>query len=76
MAMHDALPGTGIDEVYNEIRQLFKSDFGSIKESIVYCLLHLVSHFCNGDGQDFVVFNSLTWKVKNWVECVLEFDRG
>lgn len=76
MAMHDALPGTGIDEVYNEIRQLFKSDFGPIKESIVYCLLHLVSHFYNGDDRDLVVFNSLTWKVKNWVECVLEFDRG
>src|ERR671918_77613 len=77
MAMHDALPGTGIDEVYDEIRQIFKTDFGPIKESISYCLLHLISQFYNGSGDlDVVVFNSLTWKVKNWVECVLEFDQG
>jgi alpha-mannosidase len=77
MAMHDALPGTGIDEVYDEIRQILKSDFGPIKESIKYCLLHLISQFYNGDSYlDLAVFNSLTWKVKNWVECVLEFDQG
>ena len=78
MAMHDALPGTGIDEVYDEIRQIFKTDFGPIKESISYCLLHLISQFYNGSSGDLdlVVFNSLTWKVKNWVECVLEFEQG
>jgi alpha-mannosidase len=77
MAMHDALPGTGIDEVYDEIRQILKSDFGPIKESIKYCLLHLISQFYNGDSYlELAVFNSLTWKVKNWVECVLEFDQG
>jgi alpha-mannosidase len=76
MSMHDALPGTGIDEVYNEIRQSFSSDFGPIRELTVRCLLNLLSRFCKGTDQDLVVFNSHTWKVKDWVECVLEFDEG
>ena len=76
MSMHDALPGTGIDEVYNEIRQSFRSDFEPIRKLIVHCLLNLLSHFCKGSDQDLVVFNSHTWKVKDWVECVLEFDEG
>ena len=76
MSMHDALPGTGIDEVYNEIRQSFRSDFGPIRKLIVHCLLNLLSRFCKGSDQDLVVFNSHTWKVKDWVECVLEFDEG
>jgi alpha-mannosidase len=76
MSMHDALPGTGIDEVYNEIRQSFRSDFGPIRKLIVHCLLNLLSRFCKGGDQDLVVFNSHTWKVKDWVECVLEFDEG
>lgn len=76
MSMHDALPGTGIDEVYNEIRQSFRSDFGPIRKLIVHCQLNLLSCFCKGGDQDLVVFNSHTWKVKDWVECVLEFDEG
>ncbi|MGE5661528.1 MAG: glycoside hydrolase family 38 C-terminal domain-containing protein [Ignavibacteriales bacterium] len=76
MSMHDALPGTGIDEVYNEIRQSFRSDFGPIRKLTIHCLLNLLSRFCKGSDQDLVVFNSHTWKVKDWVECVLEFDEG
>ncbi len=76
MSMHDALPGTGIDEVYNEIRQSFRSDFEPIRKLIVHCLLNLLSRSCKGSDQDLVVFNSHTWKVKDWVECILEFDEG
>lgn len=76
MSMHDALPGTGIDEVYNEIRQSFNSDFGPIRKLIVHCLLNLLSRFYKGSDQDLVVFNSHSWRVKDWVECVLEFDEG
>src|SRR5918995_4667255 len=76
MSMHDVLPGTGIDEVYSEVRQSFRSDFGPIKGLIVHCLLNLLSRFCKGTDQDLVVFNSQTWKVKDWVECLLEFDEG
>jgi alpha-mannosidase len=76
MSMHDALPGTGIDEVYNEIGQSFRSDFGPIRKLTLHCLLNLLSRFCKGSDQDLVVFNSHTWKVKDWVECVLEFDEG
>jgi alpha-mannosidase len=75
MTMHDALPGTGIDEVYNEIRQSLEADLGPLRELIMHCLLHLSFHFYKGGDQDLIVFNSLPWKVKDWVECVLEFDK-
>jgi alpha-mannosidase len=76
MAMHDVLPGTGIDEVYDEIKQAFKSDPGPIKKLIVDCMVNMLSQFHTVGNQDLVVFNSHTWKVKDWVECVLEFDSG
>lgn len=76
IVMHDALPGTGIDEIYNEIRQIFESDIEAIRKLVIHCLKQLSSHFHrHGDG-DLMVFNSLSWKVKNWVECVLEFDQS
>lgn len=75
MAMHDALPGTGIDEVYNEIRQSLGADLGPLKDLIMHCLLHLAFHFYTGNDQDLIVFNSLSWKVKDWVECFLEFNK-
>jgi alpha-mannosidase len=76
MSMHDALPGTGIDEVYNDLRQSFKSDLEPIRGLIVHCLLNLLSHFCKSTDQDVAVFNPHSWKVRDWVECVLEFDEG
>jgi alpha-mannosidase len=76
MSMHDALPGTGIDEVYDDIRESLESDIEPIRDLIVHCLLHLSFHFYKGSDRDLVVFNSLAWKVKDWVECIMEFDQG
>ncbi len=73
ISMHDALPGTGIDEVYDEIRGIFKSAEDTILKSINSCLSCLASCVKNGD---VIVFNSLPWEMQDWVQCSLEFKEG
>jgi len=74
IAMHDALPGTGIDEVYKEIKEIFKDTTVAINQSIVDCLQKLSKTI--NSNYDFVVFNSLPWNVNNWAEIALEFQKG
>ena len=74
IAMHDALPGTGIDEVYDEIKEIFEKTEVSIKRSIFDCLTNLakgVNSKC-----DFFIFNSLPWDLSDWSEVELEFKEG
>lgn len=77
IAMHDVVPGTGIDEVYNEVREIFRSSGDTIMKSIHDCLVSIASRLAAGESNKIVVvFNSLSWQVKNWVECTLEFEEG
>ena len=41
IAMHDALPGTGIDEVYDEIKEVFDSMDQGIRKSLITSLSEL-----------------------------------
>lgn len=82
IAMHDALPGTGIDEVYDEIREIFDSMQQGISKSLIDSLNELSKRIrletANDEppGHFVVVFNSLSWEVKDWSEANLEFDEG
>ena len=81
IAMHDALPGTGIDEVYDEIKEIFNTMQQGIRKSLDNCLLELsrkikIENKGNASGQFVAVFNSLPWQVKDWTELALEFDKG
>ena len=81
IAMHDALPGTGIDEVYDEIKEMFGSMQQGIRKSLIDSLSDLSRRIKiekNDDrpGHFVVVFNSLPWEVKDWTEADLEFDKG
>ncbi|HEU4447946.1 MAG TPA: glycosyl hydrolase-related protein [Nitrososphaeraceae archaeon] len=81
IAMHDALPGTGIDEVYDEIKEMFGSMQQGIRKSLIGSLSELSRRIKiekNNDhpGHFVVVFNSLPWEVKDWTEVDLEFDKG
>ncbi|MDD5509236.1 MAG: glycoside hydrolase family 38 C-terminal domain-containing protein [Dehalococcoidales bacterium] len=73
-AFHDVAPGTGMDEGYEEARDNFS-----------YLQNHLqqfLQNFCSIISQnlqvqeDVIVFNPLSWEVKNWVEVEMGFDRG
>ncbi|HET7148129.1 MAG TPA: glycoside hydrolase family 38 C-terminal domain-containing protein [Candidatus Nitrosopolaris sp.] len=78
IAMHDALPGTGIDEVYNEIKETFDKLETGLKRSISDCLGNFVKAIVdnNNDKSDFIIFNSLPWIVKDWTEVTLKFQKG
>jgi alpha-mannosidase len=87
IAMHDALPGTGIDDVYGEIQDTFNSIDDTVKKTLHMCLLQISKHIVfdkrqeieiktgnNGGTLSIIVFNSLAWRVKNWTEVILEFE--
>jgi alpha-mannosidase len=77
IAMHDAVPGTGIDEVYDEIREIFHSAENTILKSVKDCI-SFIARRVNVQIRDggIIVFNSLPWEVHDWVECTLEFSEG
>lgn len=80
IAMHDAVPGTGIDEVYNEIREIFHSAGDTILKSVRDCMRSVAGRVreqgAGVGGGSVIVFNSLPWEVHDWVECTLEFAEG
>lgn len=74
VAMHDVLPGTGVDEIYNEVREIFENEKKSINRSI-FEYLRKISLMTNYDN-DIFIFNPLSWQVTNWTEIILEFNEG
>jgi alpha-mannosidase len=73
-AFHDAAPGTGIDSVYDELRSYF-SLLKNHLNSLFQNSLQSITQNLNMKG-DFVVFNSLSWRVKNYTEVFLRFEQG
>lgn len=72
IAMHDVLPGTGVDEVYKEIKEIFDN----AKKSIGSCIQEYLKKLSQktGNNSDIFIFNPLSWEVTNWTELSLEFN--
>jgi len=73
-AFHDVAPGTGMDEGYEEARDNF-----TYLQTHLYQFLRSFCSFISQNLQtkdDIIVFNPLSWEVKNWVEVEMGFDRG
>jgi alpha-mannosidase len=73
-AFHDVAPGTGIDECYEEARDNF-AHLGDHLPQTLWDLLSFISQNLR-NREDVIVFNPLSWGVKNWVEVELWFKRG
>ena len=81
-AFHDVIPGTGMDEGYKEVRRNFgyletkQSDIlpGLLRE--VVGELRRVGGSISSASRRIIVFNHLSWEVRNWVEVELSFKRG
>ncbi len=71
---HDVAPGTGMDEAYTEARE----NFAHLEDRLPETLSDLLSFISHGlsERADVIVFNPLTWKVRNWVEVDLWFKLG
>jgi len=67
IAFHDVITGCGVDEIYEEVREIFaflKSNLSQIlTESLIY-----IAEKINTKGKGTAVFNPLSWETKNWVE--------
>jgi alpha-mannosidase len=91
IAFHDVAPGTGMDEGYDEVRH-FRSFFNTemtarcrriltqvieaeSEEGVEPKNIPMLLLMMHGYG-DIIVFNSLSWEVRNWIEMDLNFDRG
>ena len=91
LAFHDVAPGTGMDEGYEEVRhfrgffntemaarclrvhtQIIEAESEEGVEPKNIPMLLLMMH----EYGDIIVFNSLSWEVRNWMEMDLHFDRG
>ncbi len=78
IAFHDVVPGTGMDAGYEEVRH-FRSFFNT--EMTARCLrVHTqvieVESEKGVESGDIIVFNSMSWEMKSWVEMDLNFDIG
>jgi len=73
-AFHDAVPGTGTDECYGEIKRNFKFLRVHLGEVLNHSLGVICRHL--KEREDIVVFNSLPWEVRDWVEVNLSFEKG
>ncbi|MFC1909856.1 alpha-mannosidase [Chloroflexota bacterium] len=73
-AFHDIASGTGMDESYQEARDNF-TYLQTHLPVVLINLLEVVSANLEA-GADVIVFNSLSWEVKNWVELDLGFNKG
>ncbi len=71
---HDVIPGTGMDEGYEETRNNFE-DLEIHLRSVLNDFLQVIQRNLTFSG-DVIVFNPLSWDVKNWAEIELGFDEG
>jgi alpha-mannosidase len=74
LAMHDVVPGCGIDEIYEDaweyIREMKKTLPAMTRNSILQMLPG------KSRGMNIVVFNPNNWAVNNWVEADVDFSEG
>ncbi|MBA7535092.1 Mannosylglycerate hydrolase [subsurface metagenome] len=75
IAFHDVITGCGVDEIYEDVREIFvilKADLSRIlAESLNY-----IASKVNTNGKGMVVFNPLPWRTSNWVETNLDLPEG
>ncbi len=67
VAFHDVITGCGVDEIYEEVREIFTSLRTRLTQILTESLTYITKRI-NTNGKGIVVFNPLPWKTKNWVE--------
>ncbi len=74
LAMHDIVPGTGIDEIYQEAWEYI----ADIKKSASQIMVGSIKQLMPGTnhGNRIIVFNPNSWKVEDWVEVDVALAEG
>jgi len=67
-AFHDIIAGCGVDEIYEEVKDICLS----VKTKLGYILSRSLSYIAskvNTNGEAILAFNPLTWRMQNWAEA-------
>ncbi len=67
IAFHDIITGCGVDEIYQEVKDIFSFLKGKLNHIISDSLSYIAGKI-NTEGKSLAVFNPLPWPTKNWVE--------
>ncbi|GAH36390.1 unnamed protein product, partial [marine sediment metagenome] len=67
LAFHDVITGCGVDEIYEEVREIFASLKSKLSQILTESLIYIAEKI-NTKGKGTAVFNPLPWPTKNWVE--------
>jgi alpha-mannosidase len=80
LAFHDVVPGTGMDDCYEEAKahiRFLDRQFEHIMPKVLTSIVESIHSEENERPEEqLIVFNPLSWDVKNWVEAELKFDMG
>jgi len=76
MANHDIMPSTGIDEIYNEVRDYIEETQNQSQCVINDSLSHLIRKNTKNGKDNILVFNPYNWEVTDWVEVEVALDGG
>ena len=68
IAFHDVITGCGVDEIYEEVKEIFATLKTRLAEILTNSFTYITKRI-NTDGQGIAVFNSLSQPTKNWVEA-------
>jgi len=71
IAFHDVITGCGVDEIYEEVKEIFTTLKASLSKILAESLTYITKKI-NTKGKGTVVFNPLPWPTKNWVEVSSE----
>ncbi len=67
VAFHDVITGCGVDEIYEEVKEIFAYLKTKLTEILTESLTYIAEKI-NTNGRGTVVFNPLSWQTRNWVE--------
>jgi alpha-mannosidase len=70
IAFHDIIAGCGVDEIYDEVREIF-SFLEEHLSRILYDDLKFIASRVDTQGEAVIVFNPLSWGMSNWCEVDL-----
>ncbi len=71
-AFHDVIGGCGVDEVYEDVKGIF-AVLKTKLDKVLNGSLNEITYRINTGGKGNVVFNPLSWPVRNWIQVGDEF---
>ncbi len=75
IAFHDIVTGCGVDEIYEEVKEICSSLKAKLTHSLNQSLSYIAGKVNTG-GEALLAFNPLPWRMRNWGEAELKLPQG